>query len=111
MKEQEIFESYGQAMEEHDLACSKRIAKRMKIARRILEPRMYTALEYELADTDGVFDAYFTRNKNGNAQEAITDLVELEVFVDQQELYCDCYHGVVYFPINKAHWLALEYDC
>ena len=83
----------------------------MKVAKRILSPKMYAALEHELADTDGVFDAYFTRHKKGHPQEAITDAVELEVFVDQQELYCDCYHGVVYFPITKTHWLALEYDC
>jgi len=111
MEEQEIFESYSQAMEANDAACTKRIAKRMAVAKRILDPKMYAALEKELADTDGAWDAYFTRHKKGIAQDAANDFMELEVFVDQQELYCGCYHGTVYFPVTKTHWIAFEYDC
>ena len=110
MADEDVHEYY-KMMEAHDKECKKRIAKRMAIAKRILNRDMYQALEDELRGTDGAYDAYFTRKKSGDAQEAITGLIELEVFVDQTEDYCDCYHGTVYFPINKTHWLAFDYDC
>lgn len=109
--ETEIMEGYGKLMEEHDAKCAKRIAKRLAVAKRILTAEMYQALEDELAETDGAYDAYFTRKKSGIAQDAISCDVEFEIFVDQEEAYEDCYHGTVYFPINKTHWLAFDYDC
>lgn len=110
-EEIEAFDNYGKMMEDYDAKCAKRIVKRLAIAKRILNQSMYQALEDELHSTDGVYDAYFTRKKSGRVQEVITDLVELEVFVDQVEVYEDCYHGTVYFPINKTHWLAFDYNC